>query len=91
MDAVGQQERHGVCIGVLSAMLKGSIGLVIHLQKLKGNENETQETNQTTIPTLRHLRPLWTTRPHEKLRLLLLHHAGMDDSCANDSEILRSL
>jgi hypothetical protein len=50
--------------------------------------NETKETNQNTIPTLRHMRTLWTARPHEKLRLLLLHHAGMDDSCTNDPEML---
>ncbi len=53
-----------------------------------GRENETQETNQTTIKTLRQLRTLWTTRPPEKLRLLLLYHAGMDDACANDTEML---
>jgi hypothetical protein len=53
-----------------------------------GRENETQETNQTTIQTLRNLQALWTTRPPEKLRLLLLQHTGMDDACANDPEML---
>jgi hypothetical protein len=52
-------------------------------------ENETKETNQTTgIQTLRNLQSLRTTRRPEKLRLLLLHHAGMDDAGSHDPEML---
>jgi hypothetical protein len=51
-------------------------------------KHETQETNQTTVKTLRNMRPLWTARQPEKLRLLCAHYTGMGCACKTFAEML---